>query len=583
MPRRLSFVSLAPPVLLALFVVGACADPPAAVPDEPGAGVRLVVVLAIDQLRSDRLSEFLPGGIGRLTREGRVFLDAALEHAFTETCPGHATMLTGRHPARIGIPGNSYTDPQTLEQRYCVEDRSPDAALLGPGSRSAVPADGRSPQIMRSSGLGAWMKARRPGTRVFSVSGKDRAAITMGGREADAAYWLARGENPGWVTSRYYMDAVPKWVAAWGKDRVLAGLPQEWVYLPGTVTAASQGPRIDDYPHESSLLSRTQPHPLLRDRTGSASAIARHPAERRPMLARHPAERLYVTPYADRVTLAFAKDLVEAEKLGSGDGPDLLTISLSATDLVGHFYGPESWESRDALARLDAMVGEFLTFLEKRVGKAGLFVVLTADHGVLPVPEWIQERKRSKCPVAGGRVAPKPLLVDLERHLDERFVETNVPAGMHWFALAGRRLTLDRAHLGGEPSLEARVIAAATTYLEAHPAIERVWTREEVLSGGGPEPMATFYRNSWAPEIAGDLAVQVAEDCLFAGRRIATSHGSPYLYDRAVPLVFFGPGVEVDRVIDRAAPVDIAPTLADYLGISAPLGLEGKVLRLKMR
>jgi hypothetical protein len=568
MPRRLRTqvaAALGVPLLLA-----GCADPPP--PEPPPDPPRLVVLISIDQLRPDRLTGAEPGGLGRLLNEGRVYLDAALEHAFTETCPGHATMLTGRHPARVGVPGNSYTDPVSLERRYCVEDVEPNAALLGfPEGHVALPADGRSPRIMQVGTLGDWLKAQRPGSRVFSVSGKDRTAITLAGRNANAAYWLARGESPRFVSSRYYMDALPEWVKAWGSDSVLAGLPAAWSYLPESVAAAKQHPRPDDYAYEHALLSRTQPHPLMDDPPR---------VEKLPEIVRYPAERLYVTPFADAVTLRFARDLVKNEALGEDEITDVLGVGLSATDVVGHFYGPESWESRDALARLDAMLGNFLDFLVERVGKGRLVVVVTADHGVLPVPEWIQETGRSKCTVPGGRVDPRSYLPELDALLDREFAGATPLNRGSWFALAGSRLTLNRARVARANVPERAVLVAAQQHLDAQPGIARVWRQDEVLEGTGPEPMATLYRNSWNPELTGDLAIQVEEDCMLGGRRLATTHGSPYAYDRDVPLIFWGAGVAAGRVAGRAATVDIAPTLAAHLGIQAPVGLDGRVLDL---
>ncbi len=541
--------------------------------------IALVVVVAVDQLRPDRLSEELPGGFGRLIKEGRAFVDAALDHAFTETCPGHAVILTGRHPARIGIPANGYIDPVSLERYYCVEDRAPDAALVGLRSDSSQaqaqgPSDGRSPRVMRASALGDWMKSRRPGTKVFSVSGKDRAAITMGGLHPDAAYWLARGPAPSWVTSGYYQERLPAWVDAWDPVTILAGLPDDWTYLPEVEQAAAQGLRIDDYPHESPMLSRTQPHPLMRD-PDVADQLAR---------ARHPADRLYTTPFADRVTLAFAKSLIENEGLGTGEGPDLLAVGLSATDLVGHLYGPESWESQDALARLDRMLGDFLDFLEKRFGKDRVVVALTADHGVLPIPEWIQESGRSQCPVKGGRVDADAITAELELLLDSRFSPGEVHHGVSWFASVGSRMTLNRKLTRGDPALESQVISVSKAFIESNPGIARVWTRDEVLAGEGPEPLATYFLNSWVPETGGDLALQAHEDCLLGGSRVPTSHGSPYAYDRKLPLIFMGPGIEAGKVYGTpASSLDIGPTLADYLGVTAPLGLDGKILKLRER
>jgi hypothetical protein len=398
----------------------------------------------------------------------------------------------------------------------------------------------------------------------------------MGGLHPDAAYWLARGPSPGWVTSAYYQPRLPDWVAAWHTDAELSALPDDWRYLPEVARKAASEARPDDYPHESPVLSRSQPHPLRR-----APPDAGLPAGFASV-----ADRLYLTPFADAVTLDFARDLIEREKLGSGDGPDLLAISLSATDLVGHFYGPESWESQDAITRLDRMLGDFLDFLDRTVGKDHWVAVLTADHGVLPVPEWIQEQKRSHCPVPGGRVDPGPLADELEKLLDRELARPDDSPALRaqkWFGRTGTRFSLNRRLTGGNPEVESRALAIATTFFEGHDGIERVWTREEVLAGQGPEPLATFYRNSWAPDITGDLVLQGVEDCLVESHPFGTGHGTPYLYDRAVPLAFLGPGIEARKIYERrASSLDIAPTLADYLGVPAPLNLDGRVLPLRV-
>ena len=208
---------------------------------------RLVLLVAIDQLRADRLDPMLPGGLGRLQREGRVFADALLAHAFTATCPGHATMLTGRHPGPAGVPGNRFVDRQTGKVVYCVDDPSPDAkTLLG--------THGRSPRRLRVTALGDWLKASDPASRVFAVSAKDRAAITLGGRRPDAAYWLDREGALGFTTSAYYLPELPPWVREWtgrdpARDGFLARVPVRWVHPTGD---PANGARADAYPPQRS-------------------------------------------------------------------------------------------------------------------------------------------------------------------------------------------------------------------------------------------------------------------------------------------------------------------------------------------
>ena len=501
---------------------------------------RLVLLVAVDQLRRDRLDEGLPGGLGRIAREGRVFVDAMLDHAATETCPGHATMLTGRHPGPIGITSNTWIDLETGERRYCVDDPSPDAAVIGGGT---LPLDGRSPRALEAESLGDWMKAARPGTRVFAVSAKDRAAITLGGQRPDGVYWLGLGDVTGFTTSRYYADELPAWVRAWN-----AGLAER---VPDTWRHATSP--ADDQPGESEDHARASPHPL-RDDDPEEFAL-----------------NLYHSPFVDLTTLGFVRRLVEVEGVGKGEGTDLLAVSLSGTDSVGHLYGPGSLESQDALERLDHGLGELLSFLEERTG-GRLVVALTSDHGVLPLPERLVARGELTCPLPGGRVGLIRLVLGLYWDLYWELSPWSWPGA--WMNVASQ-LSVDR-DLAAEHGVAVEdVVAAAERSLEAHPAIREAWTRREIAEG--ESDWARLYRNSAGPR-SGDLAVQPEPTCLLDFAGAGTTHGTPYAYDREVPLVFWGSGIEAGRTPGPAATIDIAPTLAGRVGLAIPDGLDGRDL-----
>ncbi len=504
---------------------------------------RLVLVLAIDQLRRDRLDPALPGGLGRLAREGRVYTNGVLDHARTETCPGHASIATGRHPGPAGVPGNHHTKRETGERVYCVEDPSESSAVFGESA-------GRSPLLLRASTLGDWMKQARPSTRVFTVAGKDRTAIVLGGHRADGAYWFSR--EAGFTTSRYYRDSVPDWVTDFNA-RLRELVPEEWVH-------PSHDPehpdRPDDYPAESDDFSRTSPHPIHAD---SFAAFARN---------------LYFTPYLDLLTLELASALVAKEDLGSAEGVDLLGVGLSATDTVGHLYGPESLEARAALRALDRALGRFLLELEARVGAGRVLVAVSADHGVLALPEWLVETGRSECPVEGGRAGMRRVGLGLSWHLHWRFSLFSVPK--EWIHIAGSSLTVDRPLAAKHDVEVAEVARAAREYLEEREEIRKVWTGDEIEASS--DEFARLFRNSRDPERSGDLEVQLEPTCLLSPFDHGTTHGTPYLYDRAVPIVFWGPGVPPGRVSGPAATVDIAPTLAKRLGVSVPADLDGQAL-----
>jgi predicted AlkP superfamily pyrophosphatase or phosphodiesterase len=535
-------------LLLGALVVDVARAGPARCEETP----RLILLLAVDQLRPDRIDADLPGGLGRLTREGRFYTEAALDHGITETCPGHATMLTGRHPANTGIPGNRFLDLKEGEAVYCVADSSADGAVLGG-------EEGRSPKNLRVSTLGDWMKSANSASRVFSVSGKDRAAITLGGHSPDAAYWFNATGEVGFTTSGYYLDRLPQWIQEFNgrnppEDGFLARVPPQWDHLAQETAAPN---RPDDFPGESKSFGRSSGHPLRDEDLETFVA------------------RWVASPFLDEATLDFATALVRQERLGSGSSPDLLAISLSAMDYVGHLYGPYSHEARDVLRRMDLALGRFLDFLEVELGPNAALVVLTSDHGVLPLPEWLERTGGNQCPVKGGRSGLRLLGFRLLSKLHWKFSPLfSIPRP--WVIFAGSQLGIDRSLARRHGVPVAEVVAATREILEAEPAVAKVWIPEEIESGA--DEIARLYRNSFDPERSGDLVVQLAPTCLISSYDSGTSHGTPYLYDRAVPIIFWGAGIEGGRLPGPARTVDIAPTLAGRLGIALPSGLDGRPL-----
>lgn len=541
---------------LALLVPvdGARADAvEAAASAEAAAPPALVVLLTVDQLRRDRLDPALPGGLGRLAREGLSFERASLAHAGSETCPGHVAIATGRHPGPAGAPANAFVDAATGELRYCVQDDPETAGVLG----AATPV-GRSPRAFRVDALGDWLDRANGESRVFAVAGKDRSAIALGGQHPDGAYWLGDAAPLGFTTSRYYAAELPGWVAEWNAHApALSAIPAQWEHA---VTPAQLGSaRIDDYAFETAEHGRASPH-ALRGRDGA------------PALA-----DVYVSPWVDTLTLDFAFALLARHGLGDDAVPDLLAISLSGTDTVGHNWGPESHEAYDALRRLDADVGEFLRAVEARVGRGRLVVALTSDHGVLPLPEWLAETGRATCPAPDARIALDPMRRRLDRHLHFALSSgLGVLWPRAWVHHAGLQITVDRARAAAAGRSVDEVAAVAKEWLERQPGVVRAWTAAELDASA--DEMAAAYRRSRDPERSGDLAVEPAEGCLFTTYATGTTHGSPWPYDRDVPLVLWGAGVEPGASDVEAATVDLAPTLAAMLGVAVPDDVDGHVL-----
>lgn len=488
---------------------------------------RLVVVVAVDQLRPDVLARYegeYTGGLKRLLERGRRF-DGVLDHGMTATGPGHATMLTGCRPARVGIIGNTWLDPESLASVYCVED--PEARVHGDRR------DGRSPKLMLRDALGDWLQEHDPGAKVLSVAGKDRAAVTMGGRRPTAAYWYERDAN-GFTTSAYYEPDRPEWLARWTGDELVKDLPEEWKYEP------VDSLRADDDPRESPKYGRASPHPLrMRSRRSTL-------------------DNLYRTPYLDALTLALAAEVADRHDAGGDAIPDLLCVSLSATDTIGHLYGPFSQEIRDSMLRIDRELGVFLAHLDERT--RDYVLVLTADHGVLPLDDMTR---------LDFRKVAQTLSIAAQKSLGTG----------DWFRLAENGVYVNRETAREKGVDVAQVAAALAEAARGMDGVEAVFDRAQLAGDGGGE-LLELCRHSWHPDRSADLVVVTKEGVLVTDWSTGTAHGSPWLYDRAVPIVFAGPGIAPSASAGPARTIDIAPTLAKILGVPPPPDLDGVALAL---
>src|SRR6266536_1423304 len=367
----------------------------------PAPKPRLVVVITVDQLRPDYLERYrqqLRGGFAMLLKSGAVFTDAFQDHAVTEPAPGHATILSGRWPAHTGI----------IRNVAGVQD--PTAPLIG------VNGPGASPARFRGTAFFDWLKAADSGARALSISGKDRGAIVPIGRAKEHVYWYSGGY---FTTSRYYADSLPTWVRVFNGQRVpFRAAGTQWtLFLPER-----------DYPEPDSVAYENQgrevvfPHRLPTDSGQAALAFI-------------------ATPTMDSLTLAFALEGVRALQLGSRGATDLLAVSLSTTDYVGHAYGPDSREIHDQVVRLDRSLGWFLTQLFVRYGRDNVLVVLTADHGVTPLPE----RSRALGHPGARRVLADSIIRSANDALDARV------GGADWLSLeTGMVLVPERVRLAAQ-------------------------------------------------------------------------------------------------------------------------------------
>ena len=526
------------------------------------AAPKLAVVISVDQMRYDYLTRFAGlynGGLAKLLREGAVFSNVHHDHAGTETAPGHATLLTGSHPAHHGIVANYWFDLPTNKSIYSVDD--PSAALVV-ATDATVTATGKSPQRLLRHTLGDWLKAKHPAARVISIAAKDRSAILMAGWDADAAYWFY-AQTGGFISSRFYLDALPEWAQRWNAlQRADAYFHQAW-----SKTRPEEDyflSREDLFSAESDGERTTFPHVFMNTDEALPDSAQK---KNNPKFYQWLSE----TPFVDALTLEFAQHAVVAEKLGADDTPDLLLLSLKATDAVGHAYGPLSQESEDNLLRLDDELGKFFAFLDKNVGLQNCVIALSADHGVLPLPEELRRRGFESARILTTEAIDEVKSVEKEMQSEWR---TNQPILKNYLD----NINLDyRAadSLGLSPAAFRERVAAKLRSLSF---VSDIFTADELRASNSPgREYLEKQRHSFHPDRSPDLTMQLKPYYLVSDRPHGTTHGSPYPYDSHVPLIFWSRQTPPQRIEAPHRTVDLAPTLAHLLGLDLPADLTRRV------
>ena len=503
------------------------AAPPGSAASRPP--ISLVVLVAVDQMRADYLPRFAAqwtGGFARLYSRGTVFTAARQDHASTETAPGHSTMLSGREPAHTGIVLNSRG----------VQD--PEAPLVG-----RTDSVGASPRRFRGTTLFDWMRARDPDARVLSVSRKDRGAIFPVGRAKGEVYWFDAGA---FTTSRYYADSLPAWVQAFnarGSVERLVGATWD-LLLPASAYAEP-----DSFAFENGGQDFVFPHRLPDTREGAV-------------------QRIQSFPWMDSLTLAFALDGVRELEIGRRGRPDLLSVSLSTTDAIGHAFGPDSREIHDQLLRVDRWLGWFLDSLARFVPSERTVVVLTADHGVTALPEYtVMVRHQPAGRVGLGfvtRGAAAGLTLRYGTGFGLDFDNGLVTADVD--AMRARGVNVDSV---------ARLLAAEASSV---PGVAAVYTPATLAAAPQSDAGAALWRNLLPSDYPWLICALTRPGYVWSAADLQASHGSANADDQAVPIVFFGSGIHARTVTRPVSTVDIAPTLAALLGIAPDEIIDGAVL-----
>jgi predicted AlkP superfamily pyrophosphatase or phosphodiesterase len=520
----------------------------AAPPPKP----KLVVAISVDQFSAELFDRYRPTftqGLKRLS-DGVTFTGYQ-SHAATETCPGHSTLLTGRHPSGTGIVANDWQDRATWREVYCVSV---------PGVASD---DARGPQNLRASTLGEWLKQAEPQARVVSISGKDRAAIMMAGHAPDAVYWWKDGT--GFVTSSYAGPATPAVTVP--ADRFNRALAKRWAKTapqlwPTTVSATCQALEKQETFGKITRSGRIPP-----DLATAALAAPDYAATKAFQ------DQLRSSPLFDRLVLDFAEQVLKQRRLGKGKATDLLALSFSASDYVGHRFGNGGPEDCVQMAALDQTIGRLLARLDAL--HIPYVVALSADHGAFDAAERAKTRYQDAYRLDSAAFG-KALVAALATQLG---VSDAVQASdvQQIYVKAAR----------GTPEY-ARVQQAAVAWLRQRPEVEAVYTADEVAAAapapGKPVDQLTLlerYYESYAADRSGDIFVAFKPHSSFgvpsAPAASVAGHGTPWDYDRQVPMLFWWRGVTPEQRPEAAETVDIAPTLAAITGVATP-AIDGKCL-----
>jgi hypothetical protein len=491
---------------------------------------KLVVVIVIDQFRGDYLeryrNQFGDGGFRLLIDRGAYFPNCNYNYANTRTAPGHATLFTGAYSNGHGIAANEWWDPKKKHMVSSVEDDATKLVGVNGGKTGA------SPHNLLADTFGDELKLATQGNaRVFGISLKDRAAVLPAGFAGDAAYWIDPSSGA-WVTSTYYREDLPQWVQDFNSTRPAKYWNREWKDAQGTVL-------------------RSTAHRQSKD--GSESGFY---------------DVVGPTAYANEYEFEFAKELMQYENVGRGPATDLLSISLSPNDILGHQVGPDSPEMRQMALDLDRELADFFGFLGHQIGLANVWVALSADHGVSSLPDAAKKLRIPAANVGGAKLEGQ-----INSALAAKFASGHPPAFV--------KLDYPLAWLDQDAFAAAHVrehdAEAAVGEAMKQAGLRDYYTKSQLAEGAVPDtPLGRKFLNSYSPE--GSWYVMGVPDIYTVGPAKGTDHASPYTYDTHVPLAFYGLPFQPGTYHTKTEPVDLAATLASLLGINAPTHGVGRVL-----
>ena len=531
---------------------------------------RLAVLVVFDQMRGDYLTRweslYTDNGFRRLMRDGAWFENCHYPYAHTVTGPGHASMLTGCSPEKHGIVGNEWYDRIMGKEVGCVAsdryERVPPVAKKS-GSKSessSMMSRSASPERLLMPTVADVLKEKTGGAgRVVSLSFKDRSAILPAGQHPDSCYWLDTATGT-FVTSTFYRDRLEPWIVDFNRRQPADNwFGQDWLRLrPDLDYAAYSGP--DDVRAEGVgvFQGRAFPHQL----TGGYKKVG-------PLYYK----ALYNSPFGNELLLDLAKRAIDALELGKRKEPDLLCLSFSCNDPIGHCWGPDSQEVMDVTLRSDRIVADLLSYLDAKVGQGQYTVALSADHGIGPLPEVSRQQGKP-----AARIDTTVLSKDAEELLEQTFGKANEEKTRWIMDATYPWIYLNREVIQEHGLDEAEVEDALVRWLKQQPGFLTAYSRTQLLRGlDEHDALGAQVRRSFYPDRSGDVEAVLKPFYLCTSLLTGTHHGTPHAYDTHVALFVFSPGIQPGTHPEAVTPQAIAAILSRVLDLAPPQGAEAPV------
>jgi len=510
---------------------------------------KLVVGIMVDQMRWDYVNKFKPffktqNGFLKLMNQGASCNNNLIPYIPTVTACGHTAVYTGSTPAIHGITGNSWYDNIQQKMVYCVEDNSVQAVGIENSSAGKM-----SPLNVWTTTIGDELKlATNFKSKVYGISLKDRGAIIPAGHSADGAYWYD-SKSGNFISSTYYGKLLPSWLTDYNNAKKVDSFYKlGWsLSLPKSVYEANCDADQNEY--ESS--------PFGKDAKGFPYNLNQFIGKDYGKVA--------TTPYGNNLVLDVATKTLINEKMGLDDITDLLAVSFSSPDYIGHAFGPNSWETLDGYIKLDEILAQFFTILDQQVGKDNYTVFLTADHAVAPIPGYAQKNK-----IPAGTISDDGIKTELGKMLSSKGLNPKLISAITEFNIYFNHNLMDSLQVNQD-----KLTALITNYLEQKSNIIQVVESRKAAIAPLPQSIRERIVNGYNPQRSGDL-IFITKSGVVGGGNTGTGHGVFYNYDAHIPLLFYGKGIKKGQVNNVNYMTDIAPTITTLLGIQMPSGSIGK-------